>query len=380
MYFSGTLSVDPSQETTIDTIQPTKVFKKLLHFLTLGGSSEREEIETFTAISILQQFNMAFRSLGLNNIVRLAKDDLDFYLDTEGKTDDLKEALEKFELETDAFNSEYFKSLFLVVEHEDDNLKLLIEVRISRVHAVGEFPIQVKVNGLIKEFKSKPDENPEAIKTKLQNVFSDQNVYDQFIREKKTCFDAFMKNLELEIQKFIHSDKIINSTQANIIRPKEPVKDRSRISHSRDRDPVYHGYHGGDDFLFYAFFWSSMCHHNHIYCNNVHILDDHGHEVMSVGEVGFDAGENQTLNPEESFEVPSDADTTVSSGSEFDEDISNFDVDPSGMAVDADSVDSGGSWFDSFTGGDDGGGVDTSSCSSCGSSCGGGCGGGCGGD
>ena len=86
MYFSGQLSVDPSQETVIERIKPTKVFRRFLHLMTLGGVSDRQEHETFTAVAVLQQFNMAFRALGISNLVRMARDDLDFYLDSEGKT------------------------------------------------------------------------------------------------------------------------------------------------------------------------------------------------------------------------------------------------------------------------------------------------------
>ena len=55
MYFSASLSVDPSQMTHIDKVKPTKAFKKILYYLTAGGLSDKEEVETFTAIAVLQQ-------------------------------------------------------------------------------------------------------------------------------------------------------------------------------------------------------------------------------------------------------------------------------------------------------------------------------------
>ena len=96
MYFYGKLSVDPSSLTHVGIVEPTKAFAKILRFMTAGLASAKEERETFTAVSILQQFNRVFMSLGISNIVRIAKDGEDFYLDTEGRENDLKEAMEAF--------------------------------------------------------------------------------------------------------------------------------------------------------------------------------------------------------------------------------------------------------------------------------------------
>ena len=93
MYFSATLSIDPSEITRIEAVKPTKAFGKLLHVLTAGLTSKKEEQETFTAVAILQKFNKVFRTMGMNNIVRLSKDEVDFYIDKKGKKDDLKEAM-----------------------------------------------------------------------------------------------------------------------------------------------------------------------------------------------------------------------------------------------------------------------------------------------
>ena len=85
MYFSGRLSVDPTQLTLIKKTEPTKAFKKMLYFMTAGIVSDRLEQETFAAISILQQLNTVFRSLNISNITRISHDGIDLYLDTEGK-------------------------------------------------------------------------------------------------------------------------------------------------------------------------------------------------------------------------------------------------------------------------------------------------------
>ncbi|MFT6872294.1 MAG: hypothetical protein ACJAVN_001300 [Roseivirga sp.] len=43
MYFSGRLSIDPSQLTKIERVEPDEVFKKLLHFVTSGATSKKIE-------------------------------------------------------------------------------------------------------------------------------------------------------------------------------------------------------------------------------------------------------------------------------------------------------------------------------------------------
>ena len=54
MYFSSRLTVDPSQLTRIEKVEPTKAFKRLLHFMTGGAVSDKVEHETFAAVSVLQ--------------------------------------------------------------------------------------------------------------------------------------------------------------------------------------------------------------------------------------------------------------------------------------------------------------------------------------
>jgi len=83
MYLEGIITIDPSQLTQIKKIKPTKAFKKFLHQLTLGAVSDKEERETFTAVAILQQLNASFRNLGINNIIKISHDDIDFYHDKE---------------------------------------------------------------------------------------------------------------------------------------------------------------------------------------------------------------------------------------------------------------------------------------------------------
>ncbi len=120
MYLQSSLCIDPSQITSIEVKKPTKAFAKMLNVMTFGLTSEKEEHETFTAIAILQSLNKIFRGVGVTNIVRLAKDDEDFYHDREGKTDDLREAMQTFQQMGTPGTNRVFETLKLVLEDRDD--------------------------------------------------------------------------------------------------------------------------------------------------------------------------------------------------------------------------------------------------------------------
>lgn len=378
MYFNGELSIDPSQLTVINRVKPTKAFGKLFYYLTAGTVSEKEEEETFTAISILQQINRALRTMGINNIVHLAKDDIDFYLDTEGREDDLKEMMEKFRLETDRFESELFENLYLVVEHLDGNMKYLIKISIQRIHKVGEYPIKISVNSVLTQFSGGENDTPEAVKAKMAPVFQSQENYDTFLRQKQAAFNLFLDQLELALQTYIQIDNVNKKSHAQIIRPKGNIKSRSDMPHEHapHGQPIHYGYHGFDNFFFYAWMWSAMSHDHHIHYQNVSVVDEQGQEVFSVGEEGFNAGETDTMNPETEFTPPDSGDVTFAGENEYAGALENAGLLDAEAATD--SSDSGSGWLDSFDFGSDSGGDSGSSCSSC-SSCGGGCGGGCGG-
>ena len=128
MYYRAQVELNPSEITLIERVKPSHVFGKMLHFLTAGLASPEEEQQTFTAITILQQLNRALRDAGVTNIVRLSKDQIDFYFDEEAKKNDLKAAVETFQYEVDHIEAEVFEDLKLVVEHETELLKLLIEI------------------------------------------------------------------------------------------------------------------------------------------------------------------------------------------------------------------------------------------------------------
>ena len=96
MFIEATLAIDPSQVTEIAKTKPTKAFARLAHALTGGSFSSNEQRETFTAVAILQQLNVVLRSCGIDDILRLTKDDVIIYEERHGEKDDLKIAVDEF--------------------------------------------------------------------------------------------------------------------------------------------------------------------------------------------------------------------------------------------------------------------------------------------
>ena len=368
MYFNGQLAIDPSQETLVEKVRPTKVFGRMLYYLTAGGLSDREEQETFTAVAILQQLNMALRSMGVTNIVRLAKDQYDFYFDEQGLEDDLKAIMEQFHMETDYYESELFEALYLVVEYADRELTYLIEIEIDRLHPPDVYPITITVNGTANDFAQQPGESADNLRQRMEPVFQVQDAYERFQRRKEAHFSHFISRLNQAVATYIKCDDVRQSLDTRVIRPREPVDRPEQLQDRRtgaDTPPLFHGYHGFDAFFLYAWMWSSMSFHHNIHYHDVSVVDEQGQTVFDVGAAGFHAGESNTLNPEADFESPSASDV------EYHADHSYQDgLDQTGSVQEA-SAESGesSSWLD--VGGDSGdSGASCSSCSSC-SSCGG---------
>lgn len=318
MYFNGILEIDPSQITIFKKVKPSRLFEKLKDVLSFGALSDKQEHETFTAVSILQQINMGLRSIDVKNVIRLAVDDYDFYLDEKGMDDDLEQAMFEFKAKVDPLESELFETIFLVLEHEDDNLKYLIEISVMRKHSIGEYPIKINVNAVLKEFKCHNDnDTKERIKAKIEEIFVSQDKYDEYVKDKKLIFDSFLDELAEAIKKFIRIDDLIKQSNIQIIRTKQRIESPKQISHGRYTEPIHYGYYGIDNYFFYTTMWSNLLHSHNLYCSNCLIVDSLGEPILRVGEKGFYAGETNTLNSGTPFEPPKEGDIEYFGNNEF---------------------------------------------------------------
>lgn len=374
MYMNGYVDIDPSHATEIRR-KPTKGFRRFAEILTGGALSQQEEHETFTALSILQEINVALRTLGITDVVRFAKDDVIIYDDSDSESsDDMGIVLEKLQRESGLEKSSVFQSLSLLLEHHLPEITLIIEVRIQRTHFVGGYPIRIVVNGLSTQFQTQSDDL--SLKDRLDQAFANQGSYEAFENELRTQFDNFMLQLELTVRQKMSIDDARRSTQLNIVRPRNEdnpatassLANQSSNDHSSSNsDPVFQRYHSGSDAFAYCWLWSSMMHSHGTHVQNATIVDEQGQRLMTVGEEGFNAGEGTALDPSTPFE---DSDATL-----FDPTAGDFGDDAtSRMAGFSGSDDgaTGSSWLDAFGfGGDSDGGDSGSGCSSCGGGCGG---------
>jgi len=104
--------------------------------------------ETFSVPNFLSKLNVALKSVGISNLVRITHDDVDFYLDQENKTNDLDVAIEEFgSLIRNSFDR-FFEELSVMFEISEDEVDYLIELILLKVHPIGEYPIQINFAGL----------------------------------------------------------------------------------------------------------------------------------------------------------------------------------------------------------------------------------------
>ncbi len=225
MYFASKMTIDPTQLTEIHRIKPTKGFARIAHLLTAGVVQSQEERETFCAVSILQQINIVMRSAGINNIVRLAKDDTVIYEDSEGRENDLKQAIDEFAKHISSGERKVFESLNLILEHEADDLVVLINIHINRSHEVGEHPIDISINGLCSRLAVTEDED--EIGESMGNIFNCQANYDDFVNARKLSFEKLIEKIEDGFFNHMSVQNVHVKSRVNIIRPSSRVKKRS---------------------------------------------------------------------------------------------------------------------------------------------------------
>ena len=348
MLFTSKISLQPKVEVLIERKAPTKVFAKLFHAMTSGLLSPKEKHQTFTAISMLQELNIALRQANINNIVRLAKDGNDFYYDSEGRDNDLADAMRDFKLGTDRFEASLFNDIYLVLEHQDEQMRYLIEIDIQRVHKIDEMPINISVNGVIQALKAQDGETAEQLDARLNSQFKNKQEYDKFVSRYRSLFDSFINSLEQTFRSAIRCEEVKSENKVQVIRPRKDGK--GKIGDRNNAPMVHRGYPGWDGFSLYTLMWMGTMSSMNVQASGMDIINESSETLQSIGDEAIDVGEAAIF------------DSSIDEGAL-----------PSFMDDDTKNLAGGGgdssSWLD-FSGGDSGG--------DSGASCGGGCGGGCG--
>jgi hypothetical protein len=321
MYFNAKIEIDPSQITVFKKIRPTKLFGKLANVLSFGNYTPKQEHETFTAVSILQQVNISMRTIGVKNVIRLAIDNFDFYHDKSGLDDDLENAMFQFKAKVDPIESELFNTIYLVLEHIDDEFKYLVEIAILRKHGIGEYPIVIDVNALATDFSCSEDETREDLEKRIINAFPSQEDYDKFQIKKRAHFKRFVAELQETIGHFIKVDDVRSEEKTMIIRPGEKVTNLRDIHHEKNASPVFYGYFGFDHYFYYTYIWASVLHNLNITISKCFLQDVNGNEILYIDESGFKCGESITVSDMTEFEIPQNTQVKLFSNHLFSEKI-----------------------------------------------------------
>ena len=347
MLLTSKIALQPKKEVLIERKAPTKMFAKLLHTLTAGMSSPQEKHQTFTAISILQELNIALRQANIVNIVRLAKDGNDFYYDAHGKDNDLAEAMKDFKINVDHFSGTLFNELELVLEHDDNQLRYLIEIDVQRVHKLDEMPININICAVAKSLEAKDGETPEQLEERMKGLFGDKSDIESFTSRNRALFEKFTASLSQTFTMAIKCEKVEMDNKVQLLRMKDY---QQGYGDDRAKAPLAHrGCPGWDNYAMYSLCWMGMMGSFGVMASDAEVISSDGEVLLEIGEEGLDASSADVF------------DMSV--------DDSNFKPDQNAYAPgvggdSGDHSDGGSSWL----GGDSGG-------SSCGSSCGGGCGG-----
>lgn len=365
MFFQGLITIAPGELAHVQRRKPTKAFGKMAHFLTLGLSSPREEQETFTAVSVLQQLNNTLHAIGVDNIVRLSKDKIDFYYDDQGIPQDLRQCMDHFEREIDPRDNELFNEIAVVLEHHHAQMTFLVQINVLRSHEVGEHPIEIHVNAFSNAYPLN-DAGEADLRARLAPIFQKQEIYDAFLIKQRGMFDQFIGDIVMAIHTHMHVRAVRHSTKQKIIIPGEGARAfRSDERTPLNYEPAFHHYHGIGCLFWHAWLWAELC-------QEFQIASGH---AMMVDETGAELGTAQSFATADYAQPPEKSRWSGDTGGGGGSSAGGGDG-GSYLNVEQDGDKRSGGWFDSlfgedgfFSGDGDGG-----------SSCGGGCGGGCGGD
>lgn len=308
MFLTADLRIDPSQITVIKRISNANMLYRLYDILTVNTASQKVEQETFTAISILNQIQMGLVKLGVDNVVRINVDNYDYFYDTEAKKHDLYEAFLEIEKKLHPLESQRFNLLELVIEHERNDIKYLIDIKVKRKHRIGEYPIEIKINGAFEDLMLEADESLNNLKMKLKTIFESQKSYEVYLKEKEVKFQSFVNEFERTLSSFIKVDGIKLDFINKIVRPRILIEGRREIRENKHSDPFFQGFAGIYKYMTYSLYWGTCCSNNNIHIKEFTLCDDFGKDILAVGSIGFNSGEFDILKPQTKFDTSSISD------------------------------------------------------------------------
>jgi hypothetical protein len=376
MYFSGKLAVDPNDLTEFVNLPPTRGFLRLAKQLSQGLNDRTAERETFAAVSILQRLNLAMRAVGVTNIVHLSKDGVLVYEDREGVDNDFKQAIIAFGQQSHGSQRREFEVLTLAFEDTGELLDYLIEIEITSLHRVGEFPIQLNINGVLRAFQAKDGELSGDTQNRLSDLMKDQKWHDDVQLTAEHEFEGFLDRLDSACQTHLCADSLSRSSQTKVLHAGVNRKSRD---YGAGSDPVFYDDYHWNDRSAYLWHWSDYSRTHECRLSNCEVVDEDGQVLADCGSTGAVIDENGVIQSGddcsegdiESEETSSDVDHSESAA----DCVASVDDVSSESEPAAIESESSGGWLSSIFGFGDSGGGDSGDGDSGGGGCGG-CGGG----
>lgn len=253
--------------------------------------------------------------------------------------------MKDFKINTDSFDATLFNELELMLEHDDNQLRYLIEIDVKRVHQLNEQPINIHISAVVKSLEAKSGETEEALSLRLTGLFRDKKDIDAFTARNRALFEKFTADLSQTFTKAIRCEDYKMDNKVQLLRMKEG---RKGFDDDRSRAPLAHrGYPGWDNYAMYSFCWMGMMCTFGAMASNVEVINGDGEVLQDVNvEVEAQMGGLYDMSIEDDEFNPLSSNSFTSGAGVGDGDSSNS------------------SWLG---GGDDGG----SSCGGCGGGCGG---------
>jgi diguanylate cyclase (GGDEF)-like protein len=137
------------------------------------------------SVSLLTALAQGFAKAGVNDIVSLIVDDEVVFLDTMGRDDDLRFALEavmNLPPEKSSFNQ-----VFLVLEHVLDDMHIVIEATVHAKYREGSYPMRIRSMGRIMTLRPNPGELAPNYAGRVREFVRNPDAI-QLYREKLTAF------------------------------------------------------------------------------------------------------------------------------------------------------------------------------------------------
>jgi len=227
-------------------------------------------VSTFSTSSILQQLVLTMRDVGIQDAMVLSHDGVEIFRDENGDADDLTSALKAFARNTPDAAKQHFSTLRLVLEHQSDLLKIVIDVRVERAHEVDHPPIQIGLAGFLRTFRFEGQVIAERQEV-FDSIFTDQTGYEEVCDAARNEFDEFVRKLDVACQQRIEIDEAETDSCLRIISSTDSMDDGT----TRWTQLFDHSCIEKNDVM-YCYQWHQKCCEGDVELSNCELIDAAG--------------------------------------------------------------------------------------------------------